>query len=126
MSARLGFTRRLALGGAFRWAIRGRGVGGCRGCRRHALGDGAYGFQLRNDDYLPARQAMFSLLRDAFVNDLTVITDYQIDPGKINGIAIRVALIRRLIPSKAPVRSGQPARAARSRAAAGRRRPRVS
>jgi hypothetical protein len=92
----------------------------------NALGDGAYGFQLRNDDYLPARQAMFSLLRDAFVNDLTVITDYQIDPGKINGIAIRVALIRSLIPSKAPVRSGQPARAARSRAAAGRRRPRLS
>ena len=25
---------------------------------------------------------MFSLLRDAFVNDLTVIADYLIDPGK--------------------------------------------
>ena len=60
----------------------------------NALGDGAYGFQLRNDDNLPARQAMFSLLRDAFVNDLTVITDYLIDPGKTNGIAIRVALTR--------------------------------
>jgi hypothetical protein len=60
----------------------------------NALGDGAYGFQLRNDDNLPARNAMFSLLRDAFVNNLTVITDYLIDPGKQNGIAIRVALTR--------------------------------
>lgn len=60
----------------------------------HALGDGAYGFQLRNDDNLPARQAMFSLLRDAFVHNLTVIADYLIEPGRINGTAIRVALIR--------------------------------
>jgi len=60
----------------------------------NALGEGAYGFQLRNDDNLPARQAMFSLLRDAFVNDLTVIADYLIDPGKENGVAIRIALIR--------------------------------
>jgi hypothetical protein len=60
----------------------------------NAIGDGAYGFQLRNDQYLPARQAMFSLLRDAFVNNLPVIADYEIDTGKQNGIAIRVALIR--------------------------------
>src|SRR6516162_5249401 len=60
----------------------------------NSLGEGAYGFQLRNDDNLPARQAMFSLLRDAFVNDLTVIADYLIDPGKENGVAIRVALTR--------------------------------
>jgi hypothetical protein len=60
----------------------------------NALGDGGYGFQLRNDDNLPARQAMFSLLRDAFVHNLTVIADYLIEPGRINGTAIRVALIR--------------------------------
>lgn len=60
----------------------------------NAIGDGAYGFQLRNDDNLPARQAMFSLLRDAFVNNLNVIADYLIDSGKQNGIAIRVALTR--------------------------------
>jgi hypothetical protein len=60
----------------------------------NALGQGAYGFQLRNDDKLPARQAMFSLLRDAFVNNLTVSADYLIDPGKQNGVAIRVALQR--------------------------------
>jgi hypothetical protein len=60
----------------------------------NAFGEGAYGFQLRNDGNLPARQAMFSLLRDAFVNNLTVIADYEIDPGKQNGIAIRIALTR--------------------------------
>ncbi len=58
----------------------------------NAIGDGAYGFQLRNDGNLPARQAMFSLLRDAFVNNLPVTAEYLIDPGKQNGIAIRVAL----------------------------------
>jgi hypothetical protein len=61
----------------------------------NAIGDGAYGFQLRNDQYLPARQAMFSLLRDAFVHNLPVTADYEIDTGKQNGTAIRVALIRR-------------------------------
>ena len=69
----------------------------------NAIGDGAYGFQLRNDDKLPARQAMFSLLRDAFVNNLTVIADYLIDPGKQNGVAIRVALIRKQMVPVPPV-----------------------
>jgi hypothetical protein len=66
----------------------------------NAIDDGAYGIKLRNEKELPARQAMFSLLRDAFVNDLTVIVDYQIAPGKHNGYAIRVALIRetKIIP----------------------------
>lgn len=59
----------------------------------NSLSEGAYGFQLRNDDNLPARQAMFSLLREAFANNFTVIADYDIDPGKINGTAFRVALI---------------------------------
>ncbi len=56
--------------------------------------DGAYGFQLRDDGNRPAREAMFSLLREAFVHNLTVIADYLIEPGRKNGIAIRVALIR--------------------------------
>jgi hypothetical protein len=64
----------------------------------NAFGEGAYGFQLRNDDNLPARQAMFSLLREAFVNNFTVIADYYIDDGEINGTAIRVALIRDAAP----------------------------
>ena len=60
----------------------------------NAIADGAFGFQLRNDNNLPARQAMFSLLRDAFINNLPVTADYNIDPGKKNGVAIRIALIR--------------------------------
>src|ERR1700733_5673541 len=60
----------------------------------NAINDGAYGFQLRNDQFLPARQAMFSLLRDAYVHNLPVTADFEIDTGKQNGIAIRVALIR--------------------------------
>jgi hypothetical protein len=73
----------------------------------NAIGDGAYGFQLRNDANLPARQAMFSLLRDAFVNNLPVTADYLIDTGKKNGIAIRVALTRNQIVTKPPVALGQ-------------------
>ncbi len=76
----------------------------------NAIGDGAYGFQLRNDDTLPARQAMFSLLRDAFVNNLTVIADFLIDPGKQNGVAIRVALIRDRIRPIRPAVLGQGSR----------------
>jgi len=60
----------------------------------NSLGDGAYGFQLRDDGNLPARQAMFSLLNEAFAHNFTVIADYLIEPGRINGTAIRVALIR--------------------------------
>jgi hypothetical protein len=64
----------------------------------NSLGEGGYGFQLRDDDKLPARQAMFSLLREAFVHNFTVIADYLIEPGRINGTAIRVALIRDTAP----------------------------
>ena len=73
----------------------------------HAIGDGAHGFQLRNDNKLPARQAMFSLLRDAFVNNLTVTVDFLIDPGKKNSVAIRVALTRNQIGQIPPVVVGQ-------------------
>jgi hypothetical protein len=54
----------------------------------------AYGFQLRSDGNRPAREAMFALLRDAYVHDLTVSADYFIDPGKHNGRAIRIARTR--------------------------------
>jgi hypothetical protein len=64
----------------------------------NSLGEGGYGFQLRNDNNLPARQAMFSLLREAFVHNLSVIADYLLEPGRINGTAIRVALIREAAP----------------------------
>lgn len=58
----------------------------------NAMGEGAFGFQLRQDEKLPARNAMFSLLRDAFVNNLPVTADFLIDTGKKNGTAIRIAL----------------------------------
>jgi hypothetical protein len=70
----------------------------------NAINDGAYGFQLRNDGNLPARQAMFSLLRDAFVNNLAVTADFLIDPPKKNGVAIRIALTRNQ-PGLAPPES---------------------
>lgn len=74
----------------------------------NALGEGAFGFQLRNDDNLPTRQAMFSLLREAFVHNFTVIVDFLIDPGKKNGTAFRVALIRETSPGPkvSPVGAG--------------------
>jgi len=40
------------------------------------------GFQLRNDDNLLARQAMFSLSSEAYAHNFTVITDDLIEPGK--------------------------------------------
>jgi hypothetical protein len=90
----------------------------------NTITDGAMGFQLRNDANLPARQAMFSLLRDAFVNNLPVTADFLIDTGKKNGVAIRIALIKSQTaakPAEASVqRSGRvlPASAARGKSAA--------
>lgn len=54
----------------------------------------AFGFQLRNDANRPARQGMLDLLRDAFDYNWTVTTDYNINPGKNNGVAIRVWLTK--------------------------------
>ena len=59
-----------------------------------SVSQAAYGFQLRTDDNQPVRQAMFMLLRDAYLHSLTVQTDFYVDPGKHNGSAFRVALIR--------------------------------
>ena len=55
---------------------------------------GAFGFQLRTDANEPVREAMVGLLRDAYVNNLKVSVDYFIDPGKHNGRAFRIALVR--------------------------------
>jgi hypothetical protein len=54
----------------------------------------AMGFQLRNDDNRAVRQGMLDLLRDAFNNNWTVIVDYNLDAGKTNGLAVRVALVK--------------------------------
>jgi len=70
---------------------------------QNAISNGARGFQLRNDQFLPARQAMFSLLRDAFVHNLPVTADFEIDTGKQNGTAIRIALVRTQTPNPIPV-----------------------
>jgi hypothetical protein len=56
--------------------------------------DRAMGFQLRNDNKRPARQGMLDLLRDAFNHNWTVSVDYNLDTGKKNGVAIRVALTK--------------------------------
>lgn len=54
----------------------------------------AMGFQLRNDSNRPARHGMLDLLRDAFNNNWTVTVDYDLEAGKNNGVAIRVALTK--------------------------------
>lgn len=54
----------------------------------------AFGFQLRNDNYLPARQGMLDLLREAFSNNFPVLIDYNITPPKNNGVIIRVAVVK--------------------------------
>ena len=50
----------------------------------------AFGFQLRDDSNRPAHQGMFDLLRDAYNHERRVTIDYDIDPGKNNGVIIRV------------------------------------
>ena len=49
----------------------------------------AVGFQLRDDANRPARQGMLDLLRDALAHGYSVTIDYNIDPGKKNGVIIR-------------------------------------
>ena len=56
--------------------------------------DRAMGFQLRNDGNRPARQGMLDLLRDAFNHNWNVTVDYNLDTGRKNGVAIRVALTK--------------------------------
>jgi hypothetical protein len=63
-------------------------------CLLDSAPQGAFGFQLRNDANELVREAMAGLLRDAYVNDLKVSVDYFIDPGKHNGRAFRIALVR--------------------------------
>ena len=54
----------------------------------------AFGFQLRNDTKLPARQGMLDLLRDAFATNAFVNFDHITPAGKNNGIIIRTWLTR--------------------------------
>jgi hypothetical protein len=50
----------------------------------------AFGFQLRDDSNRPARQGMLELLREAFSHGYIVTIDYNITPGKKNGVITRV------------------------------------
>jgi len=50
----------------------------------------AFGFQLRNDNNTHAREGMLSLLRDAFNYDKNVTIEFDISPGKNNGVIVRV------------------------------------
>jgi hypothetical protein len=54
--------------------------------------DRAMGFQLRNDTNRPCRQGMLDLLRDAFNHNWTAVVDYDLEDGRSNGVAMRVAL----------------------------------
>lgn len=62
--------------------------------RLDAYPDHRFGLKLRDDAALPSHQAMFELLRDAMVNNDTVIIDADIPAGKQNGTIIRVAVIK--------------------------------
>lgn len=52
----------------------------------------AFGFQLRNDNSRPVRQAMYDLIRDAYRNNWRVTIDILQNPNKKNAViyAIRV------------------------------------
>jgi hypothetical protein len=52
--------------------------------------DAAYGFQLRQDNYLPAREGMFQLLKGAFANNWTVFMDWTAPQGAKNRRIFRV------------------------------------
>jgi hypothetical protein len=71
------------------------------------LPDKAFGFQLRNDAFLPVREGMLSLLREAIAHDLRVRVDYDelVQAPNQNSFATRIALVRpsRTLP-KAPPR----------------------
>ena len=57
-------------------------------------GSKGFGYQLRNDDFRPAREGMLNLLRDAFNNDWIVTINYLIEPDKNNGVIVRVWLTK--------------------------------
>lgn len=58
--------------------------------------DRGMGFQLRNDENRPVRQAMLDLLRQAFDSGSLTRIEYSIDldAGKKNGVILRVILLK--------------------------------
>jgi hypothetical protein len=53
-----------------------------------------FGFQLRDDNKLPARQGMLDLLRDGFAHNFVVNIDYMPLPGRNNAVIIRTWLTK--------------------------------
>jgi hypothetical protein len=61
--------------------------------------DMGFGIDLKpGDQNLPSRLAMLSLLRDAYVHDLTVEIGFNIDEGKKNGHLTRIQFDRSIGP----------------------------
>ena len=54
----------------------------------------AFGFQLRSDANLPARQGMLDLLRSSFNRGWIANIDHETPAGKHNGIIVRVWLTK--------------------------------
>jgi hypothetical protein len=67
----------------------------------------AFGFQMRNDSFLPATHGMLDLLRDAIVNGLRVIVDFfePLNPPNQNCRAVRIAVLK---PAPSRLWPGQP------------------
>jgi hypothetical protein len=56
----------------------------------------AFGFQLRDDEFLPARHGMLDILRDAMANQLKVLVDFleSVNPPNQNCRAVRIAVLK--------------------------------
>lgn len=52
----------------------------------------AFGLKMRNDEKLPANEAMFALLRDSFNHDWATTVEYETDDRPHNGYLFRVEL----------------------------------
>ena len=53
-----------------------------------------FGFQLRNDGYLPVHQGWLDIARDAFRDNRTVSIDFWNDPAKNTGMILRIGEFR--------------------------------
>lgn len=54
--------------------------------------DHAFGLEMRNDNKLPAHEAMFALLRDGFNQDWDTTVEYDLDDNRKNGDLFRIEL----------------------------------
>jgi hypothetical protein len=54
--------------------------------------DRAMGFRLRKDADEPTRRAMLDTLWESYLNNWTVVLDYDLEPVRSNGVATLVGL----------------------------------